>query len=146
MHFVILGGGPAGTQAATYAARLGVEVSVVERDVIGGAADMWDCIPSKAMIATGGAMSFLNRSHGMGLAPVSPRLDMERLRQRISSITTRLGYTTEAILSSQDVQLLRGEGRMDGPHRVVAETADGPVELQGDAILLATGSRPRIPE
>ncbi len=146
MHFVVLGGGPAGTQAAMDAARLGVEVTLVERDVIGGATDMWDCIPSKAMIATGGAMSFLDRSDGMGLAPVRPHLDLERLRQRIGSITSRLGRATETILTSQDVRLLRGEGRLAGPHTVVAETADGPVELEGDAILLSTGSRPRVPD
>ncbi len=146
MHFVIIGGGPAGTQAATYAARLGVDVTLIERDVVGGAADMWDCIPSKAMIATGGAMAFLDRSHEMGLAPVRPLLDLERLRQRIASITTRLGQATESILTSQDVRLLRGEGRMAGPHTVVAETAEGHVELEADAVLLSTGSRPRIPE
>ena len=146
MRFVILGGGPAGTQAATYAARLGVEVTLVERDVIGGAADLWDCIPSKAMIATGGAVSFLDRSEGMGLRPVRPDLDLERLRQRIAAITRRLGETTETILASQDVRLVRGEGRLAGPHTVVAETADGPVHLEADAILLSTGSRPRIPE
>ncbi len=146
MHFVVIGGGPAGTEAATYAARLGVEVTLVERDVIGGAADLWDCIPSKAMIATGGAMAFLDRSAGMGLGPVRAVLDQERLRRRIASITTRLGQTTEAILASQDIRLLRGEGRMSGPHSVLAETPEGPVRLEGDAILLATGSRPRIPD
>ncbi len=142
---MILGGGPAGTQAATYAARLGVEVTLVERDVIGGAADMWDCIPSKAMIATGGAVAFLDRSEGMGLASVHPQVDLERLRQRITSVTSRLGQATESILTSQDVRILRGEGRLAGPHTVVAETDDGPVELEADAVLLATGSRPRIP-
>ncbi len=146
MHFVVIGGGPAGSEAATYAARLGVEVTLVERDVIGGAADLWDCIPSKAMIATGGAMAFLDRSAGMGLGPVRAVLDQERLRRRIASITTRLGQTTEAILASQDIRLLRGEGRMSGPHSVLAETPEGPVRLEGDAILLATGSRPRIPD
>jgi dihydrolipoamide dehydrogenase len=146
VHFVVIGGGPAGTEAATYAARLGVEVTLVERDVIGGAADLWDCIPSKAMIATGGAMAFLDRSAGMGLGPVRAVLDQERLRRRIASITTRLGQTTEAILASQDIRLLRGEGRMSGPHSVLAETPEGPVRLEGDAILLATGSRPRIPD
>ena len=146
MHFVVIGGGPAGTEAATYAARLGVEVTLVERDVIGGAADLWDCIPSKAMIATGGALAFLDRSAGMGLGPVRAVLDQERLRRRIASITTRLGQTTEAILASQDIRLLRGEGRMSGPHSVLAETPEGPVRLEGDAILLATGSRPRIPD
>ena len=61
IRFVIIGGGPAGNQAATHAARLGAEVTLIERDVIGGAAHLWDCIPSKAMIATGGAMAFNRR-------------------------------------------------------------------------------------
>jgi dihydrolipoamide dehydrogenase len=46
-RFVIIGGGPAGHTAATHAARLGAEVTLVERDVIGGAANLFDCIPSK---------------------------------------------------------------------------------------------------
>ena len=49
----VIGGGPAGNQAATYAARLGAKVTVIESDVLGGAAHLWDCIPSKTMIATG---------------------------------------------------------------------------------------------
>ena len=65
-RFVIIGGGPAGNQAATYAARLGAEVTLVERDIVGGAAHLWDCIPSKAMIATGGALSQINASRGHG--------------------------------------------------------------------------------
>ena len=60
-RFLIIGGGPAGNTAASFAARLGTTVTVVEREVIGGAAHLLDCIPSKTMIATGGAMSFLRR-------------------------------------------------------------------------------------
>ena len=71
VRFVIIGGGPAGNTAATYAARLGAEVTVVEREVIGGAAHLWDCIPSKTMIATGGAMAASRRMRGMGLEPWS---------------------------------------------------------------------------
>ncbi len=41
-RFVILGGGPAGNSVATTAARLGAEVTLVERDVVGGAAHLWD--------------------------------------------------------------------------------------------------------
>ena len=76
----IVGGGPAGNSAATHAARLGADVTLVERDVIGGAAHLWDCIPSKAMIATGGAMSFARRSELFGLqdAPDVSGDDAER--------------------------------------------------------------------
>ena len=58
-RMVIIGGGPAGHSCASTAARLGADVVVIERDTIGGAAHLWDCIPSKAMIATGNARQFL---------------------------------------------------------------------------------------
>jgi NAD(P)H dehydrogenase (quinone) len=145
MRFVIIGGGPAGTQAATYAARLGVEVTLIERDIVGGAADLWDCIPSKAMIATGGAVSFLSRTPGMGLGAVEPALELELLRQRVESITSRLRQTTESILTSQSVEIVRGQGRMAGPHLVVADTGGGQRTFEADAVLLSTGSRPRVP-
>src|SRR5438309_4858440 len=86
VRFLIVGGGPAGNTAATYAARLGAEVTLVERDVVGGAAHLWDCIPSKAMIATGGAMGFSRRAHEMGLQELSPQLDVEALKERIYDI------------------------------------------------------------
>jgi dihydrolipoamide dehydrogenase len=144
--FVIIGGGPAGNQAATHAARLGAEVVLVERDVIGGAAHLWDCIPSKAMIATGGAMAFNRRSRGMGLTEVDVAVDSDALKGRIADIETRINRSITGLLESQQVRMLRGTGRLKGPHEVVVETADGVEEVHADAVLLCTGSRPRIPD
>ena len=145
VRFAIIGGGPAGNTAATHAARLGAEVTVIEQDVVGGAAHLWDCIPSKAMIATGGAMGLVGRAAEMGLEPVFPALDLEGLRKRITAIQSRLEADTCRLLSSQGVRMLRGTGRLIGPNQLVADTADGPVEVEADAVLLSTGSRPRIP-
>jgi len=146
VRFVVVGGGPAGTQAATWGARLGAEVTVVEKEVLGGAANLWDCIPSKAMIATGGLMSLTRRSRNMGLDVLAPQLDFDALRARNDEIECRLKATIRSQLESQGVRLLDGVGRLKGPHEVVAETGDGRViELDADAILLSTGSRPRIP-
>jgi pyruvate/2-oxoglutarate dehydrogenase complex dihydrolipoamide dehydrogenase (E3) component len=145
-RFVIIGGGPAGNTAATHAARLGAQVTLVERDIVGGAAHLWDCIPSKAMIATGGAMSFSRRIEGMGLAAQAPTVDLEGLRDRIQEITGRLQRQVVDLLDDQGVRLLSGPARLVGPHEVVVETADGPLELHADAVLVATGSRPRIPD
>ncbi|MBM3683057.1 MAG: NADPH:quinone reductase [Actinobacteria bacterium] len=146
LRFVILGGGPAGHQAATYAARLGADVTVVERDVVGGAAHLWDCIPSKAMIATGGAMAFLRRSGGFGLVAGEGTVDLDALRRRIGGIVDRLEGATSDLLRSQGVTLNRGTGRFVGPNQVTVDTAEGPVTLDADAVLVATGSRPRIPD
>jgi pyruvate/2-oxoglutarate dehydrogenase complex dihydrolipoamide dehydrogenase (E3) component len=146
VRFVIVGGGPGGNQAATHAARLGAQVTLVERDVVGGAAHLWDCIPSKAMIATGGALSYSRRATTMGLAQLEANVDVEALRARIQSIESRLNESVCGLLESQGVRIVRGTGRLKGPHEVVVETATGVEELAADTVLLATGSRPRIPE
>ena len=146
VRLAIIGGGPAGNTAATHAARLGAEVTLIEQDVIGGAAHLWDCIPSKAMIATGGAMGLVRRAAEMGLQPVEPALDPAALRTRIGAIEARLESDTRRLLESQGVRLLRGTGRLVGPNEIVADTADGAVTVQADAVLLSTGSRPRVPD
>ncbi len=146
VRFVIIGGGPAGNQAATTAARLGAEVTLIERDVIGGAAHLWDCIPSKAMIATGGAISFARRSAGMGLARGEAEIDFGALKHRITDIEDHLNRSVVDLLSSQGVRMLRGHGRLAGPHEVVVDTGMGTEELHADAILVCTGTRPRIPD
>ena len=145
-RFVVIGGGPAGNQAATHAARLGAEVTLIEKDIVGGAAHLWDCIPSKAMIATGSALARFNQAQGMGLTQVSASLDFEALRERIVAIEDRLHSSVTGLLQSQGVRLLKGYGRLKGPHEVVVETEDGVTELHADTIVLATGSRPRIPD
>src|SRR3954454_1742837 len=147
VRFVIIGGGPAGNQAATHAARLGAEVTLIERDIVGGAAHLWDCIPSKAMIATGGAMSFARRLQGMGLAETVPQIELDALSERLHGITNKLNGNICELLDSQGVRVIRGTARLKGPHEVVAESIDGTMtELDADAILISTGSRPRIPE
>jgi pyruvate/2-oxoglutarate dehydrogenase complex dihydrolipoamide dehydrogenase (E3) component len=146
MRLVILGGGPAGTQAATDAARYGVEVVLIERDIVGGAANLRDCIPSKAMIATGGAVADLDRLRHLGLGDLSASLDVAGLGHRIEAITRHLEETTTAILTSQGVELVRGTGRLVDPHTVEVEDAEGTVRHHhADAVLLSTGSRPRVP-
>lgn len=145
---VIIGGGPAGNTCATHAARFGAEVTLIERDVVGGAAHLWDCIPSKAMIATGGTLQLVNSSASMGLTPVSASLDFEALTRRIGGIEDRLRTSTAGLLERQGVRLVAGSGRLVSPRQVAVEPLDGgPTEiLDADVVVLSTGSRPRIPD
>ncbi len=147
VNFVVVGGGPAGVQAASDAARLGAHVTVVEKDVLGGAANLWDCIPSKAMIATGGMLALLSKASRMGIREIEPHPELESIKARISSIIDHLERSNRDLLSSQGVKVVRGEARFLDPYRVAVKSVEGEeIELGGDAFLIATGSRPRVPD
>ncbi|MFM7263960.1 MAG: dihydrolipoyl dehydrogenase family protein [Acidimicrobiales bacterium] len=144
-RLVIIGGGPGGNSAATWAARLGAEVTMIERDIVGGAAHLRDCIPSKAMIATGGAMSATQRFAGMGVGQSDVEIDVSTLAGRIGGIVERMRSSTTELLESQGVRILMGEAGFVGPNTVVVRGRDGETTIEGDAFVIATGSRPRIP-
>jgi len=143
---VIIGGGPAGHAAASAAARRGISVTLIEREILGGAAHLLDCVPSKTMIATGGAMSFTDNLSGMGLENRTAEVDVEALTLRIESIKTRLSNDVHTLLKSQGVTVILGTARLASAHTVHVDAADGTTHvLEADDILISTGSRPRIP-
>ena len=146
MRLVIIGGGPAGNTAATWAARLGAEVTLIEREIVGGAAHLLDCIPSKAMIATGGAVSATKRFAGMGLENQAPEIDVDGLDERIAGIRTRIQGTTTQLLESQGVRIILGSAKFVSAKAVVVTNSEGDETIEGDAFIIATGSRPRIPD
>lgn len=144
-RLVIIGGGPGGNTCATVAASLGAEVTLVERDIVGGAAHLWDCIPSKALIATGGELAELTRAPTMGLR-AQGALDIDALRRRVEAIESHLHGQLCSLLTSQGVRLMMGTAGFKDPHTVVVENDAGLEELEADYVVVATGSRPRVPE
>jgi NAD(P)H dehydrogenase (quinone) len=151
VRLVILGGGPAGVAAAATAARLGAEVTMVEREVIGGAANLWDCIPSKSMIASGAGLSFSRRSSALGISLTGGPPDLEALRSRVRAISQRLSASATRQLESQGVRLIRGTGSFVDSHAVSVEPVDTPLgedvprRIEADAVMISTGSVPRVP-
>src|SRR5262245_65926797 len=99
VRFVIIGGGPAGNTAATVAASLGAEVTMIERDIIGGAAHLWDCIPSKAIVATGNELTELKSAERMGL-DASGHLDVDAMSVRVAGMGQKVRESVESLLAA----------------------------------------------
>ena len=111
---------------------------MVERDVVGGAAHLWDCIPSKTMIATGGAMSFLRARPAWASSRPRREVDTEALTARIEGIKHHLQEGVTGLLASQGVRMIRGTARFVGPHEVEVTGVDGTERI-------AVRQRPRSP-
>lgn len=144
-HVVIIGGGPGGYEAALVAAQVGAEVTLVDRDGLGGSAVLTDVVPSKALITVADVMDEVTDSRRLGVRfDGQVGVDLAVVNERLRGLASAQSADVEAHLVKDGVRILRGVGRLDGPDRVVAELADGGAEaLSADAVLIATGAHPR---
>ena len=142
----IVGGGPGGYEAALVAAQMGAEVTLVDSDGIGGSAVLTDCVPSKALLAVAEKATEVRESAALGIGGTSdPSVDLAAVNARIRALAAAQSSDTAARCTREGVRLLAGRGRLDGPGAVVAELAGGGTErIEADALLLATGARPRM--
>jgi len=150
-HIAIIGGGPGGYEAALVAARLGAEVTIVDRDGIGGAAVLTDCVPSKTLIATADVMTALEDAPELGVqvggggSRCVTGVDLARVNARVKALAAKQSEDIAEGLAKAGVAVLRGSGRLaDGGATVEVATPGGAVEkLAADAVIVATGARPR---
>ncbi|REE98292.1 dihydrolipoamide dehydrogenase [Thermomonospora umbrina] len=147
-RIVIIGGGPGGYEAALVAAQLGGEVTVVERDGLGGACVLTDCVPSKTLIATSTRMAVMSESAALGLQfSGGPdgivgglEVDLGLVNKRVKDLARAQSFDVAERLAYEDVRIVRGEARLTDPNTV---TVDG-VDLPADVVLIATGATPRV--
>lgn len=144
---VIVGGGPGGYEAALVAAQLGAEVTLVDSGGIGGSAVLTDCVPSKALLAVAGTVTEIRDSADLGIrgAAAAVGVDLAAVNERITALAAAQSADTARRCAREGVRLVEGTGRLLDASTVLAECADAPPErLEADAVLLATGARPRV--
>ena len=149
-RIAIIGGGPGGYEAALVAARLGAEVTIVDRDGIGGAAVLTDCVPSKTLIATADVMTAFEAAPELGVrvgdgGRCVTGVDLARVNARVLALAAKQSEDIAEGLVKAGVTVLRGSGRLvDGGRAVEAALPEGGrLTIQADAVILATGARPR---
>ncbi len=153
-RIVIIGGGPGGYEAALVAHRLGADVTVVERQGLGGSAVLTDAVPSKTLIATAEWMTDAERASSLGVrvsgAATVDRdarrevIDLEAVNARVLALAAAQSADIRGRLEREGVRVVMGEGRLDGADRVIVDATGGTQSFDADAILLAVGATPRV--
>ena len=163
---VIVGGGPGGYEAALVAHQLGADVTVVDRDGLGGSAVLTDCVPSKALIATANVITAAASRPVSASASTAPRssligVDLGEItsasgscrgaerhltaRPRGHPVSGRGRSTRRARSSSHTAALIGPRRRGAAGHRRAAQGAPGRPP-DGDRILTwSRSTTPRCP-
>ncbi|MEU5562377.1 NAD(P)H-quinone dehydrogenase [Micromonospora musae] len=152
-RIVIIGGGPAGYEAALVAAQLDADVTVVEAEGAGGACVLSDCVPSKTFIASSQVVTGYRDTeefgvHSDGLEAVT--VDAPAVHHRVKRLALAQSADIHAKLLKAGVTFVAGTARLGEDtlghtHRVVVSPTDGADEYTIDAatVLFATGATPR---
>src|SRR3954468_12965096 len=106
-RIAILGGGPGGYEAALVAAQLGAEVLIVDRDGLGGACVLADCVPSKTLIATSESMTTFACSDALGVRLRSGQRPEDDVNVDLSVVNARV----KALALAQSLDIARRVAR-----------------------------------
>ena len=151
-NIVIIGGGPGGYEAALAGTQLGANVTLIERDGIGGSAVLTDVVPSKTLIAAADAAQSVAQAAELGISfsadgkPISPKveIDLATVNRRLREIADAQSADMLQNLKDAGVRVINGEGRLDTNHFVIATDSTGKEErIAAKTIVIAVGATPR---
>jgi pyruvate/2-oxoglutarate dehydrogenase complex dihydrolipoamide dehydrogenase (E3) component len=144
---IVIGGGPAGENAAWYARDHGLEVALVERELVGGECSYWACMPSKALLRPGEALAAARRVPGAAPA-VTAGVDVA------ATLTSRDAFSSHwddkhqvRWVEGTGTTLVRGQGRLAGDRTVEVTAEDGTHRTlhARRGVVVATGTSAAIP-
>jgi dihydrolipoamide dehydrogenase len=141
---VIIGGGPGGYAAALYGAAAGLDIAMIENQKVGGTCLHRGCIPAKELLETATVRRTLAGAAEFGFTIDEPTMDFGVSQDRSTGVIDKLHKGLTGLLGSRKVRIVNGTGTLVAPGRVaVSGGEDGDLELEGDAVILASGSVPR---
>lgn len=145
-NVAVIGGGPGGYVAAIRLAQLGAEVTLVEKDVLGGTCLNRGCIPTKVLLHTAELYETAKSAKHLGFEADNCRVDWGQLMKRKQTVVGRLTGGVGALMKRHNIAVLPGTARFISPNELAVTPASGPEKrLKADIFVIAAGSEPAMP-
>lgn len=139
---LIIGAGPGGYVCGIRAGQLGLNTIVLEEAKPGGTCLNVGCIPSKALIHAADEFHKQTAPNEIGIQTSGTTIDFNQTQVWKDGIVTRLNSGVTGLLKTAKTKLIHGHAQIEDGKTVLAETAEGPLRITCDNLVLATGSRP----
>jgi dihydrolipoamide dehydrogenase len=137
---IIVGGGPGGYVAAIRAAQLGLKVTLVEREWLGGVCLNWGCIPTKALLRNAEVLGLFQHAADWGVKMDNLTADYGQAFDRSRQVADKLVKGIAYLMKKNKIEVVQGAGKLVGPGKVMV----GDKTLTADHVVLAVGARPRL--
>ena len=133
---LIIGSGPGGYRTASYAAKNGLHVTIIEKDQLGGTCLNAGCIPTKCL-----AHDAEVRIAALSSFDTLPSLDFVKVMERKNGVLSQLREGINTLLNQPNINLIKGEAHFVSDH--IVEVGDRKIEAKN--IIIATGSQAKLP-
>lgn len=141
---IVLGSGPGGYVAAIRAAQLGRQVTIVERDALGGICLNWGCIPSKALLRSAQLYHDFKNAANFGFETGPVKFDFPKIMTRSRDVAGKLSGGVAFLMKKNKIEIVKGNGKFEGGNKLsVTDSTGKSTVLSYKDIIIATGARPR---
>ena len=145
MKIAIIGGGPGGYTAAIRAAQLNAEVTLIEKERVGGTCLNKGCIPTKVLLHTSGVYQAAKNFESIGIKVTGTKLDWGEVQRRKTEVVNKQVKGVENLLINNNVKKINGEGSFINKNQIKVKESDGSQTIVDfDYGIIATGSKPVV--
>lgn len=139
----VVGGGPGGYVAAIRAAQLGAEVTLVEKQHIGGTCLNEGCIPTKALLHSAEVFEEAKNGEKVGVI-AKPELDFDKVMDNKRAVVSRLVGGIHTLLKANGVKVIDGEASFTDKKTLKVRTESEEQSITSDKYIIAVGSIPTV--
>jgi dihydrolipoamide dehydrogenase len=138
----VIGGGPGGYVAAIRAAQLGAEVTLIEKNNLGGTCLNVGCIPTKALLHSAEVLEEARSAGEYGINVTVKGFDWSKVQAKKFAIVNQLVSGVTGLMKINKIKVIKGTAKIESASSIAVSGAGGVQKVAGDKIIIASGSIP----